>query len=138
MQHPKFKQVCQKGKNILIPLLSVMLLWFHCRITNRRIIKLAHALDTSHPVHEAMEFMSKCVEDKSNGQIKINIYPSQQLGTESQCLELLQIGVIGLAKVSAAVMEGFAPKYKVLSLPYIFSDKEHSYRVLDGKIGDLV
>ena len=68
--------------------------------------------------------MAEKVEEKSNGELKIDIYPSQQLGTERQCLELLQIGVIGITKVSAAVMEGIVPEYKVLSLPYIFRDKE--------------
>ena len=67
--------------------------------------------------------------------MKIQIYPSQQLGSERQCVELLQIGSLAMTKVSAAIMEGFAPKYKVLGLPYIFKNKEHSYKVLDGEIG---
>jgi tripartite ATP-independent transporter DctP family solute receptor len=40
-----------------------------------------------------------------------------------------------MTKVSAAVMENFSPKIQVLSLPYIFKDREHHYRVLDGAIG---
>ncbi|MBN1302590.1 MAG: TRAP transporter substrate-binding protein [Melioribacteraceae bacterium] len=107
-----------------------------CTEQNKKIIKLAHALDTSHPVHEAMEYMAEKIKEKSNGQIEVNIYPSQQLGTEGQCLELLQIGVIGITKVSAAVMEGIVPEYKVLSFPYIFKNKEHYFRVLDGELGE--
>jgi tripartite ATP-independent transporter DctP family solute receptor len=100
------------------------------------VIKLAHALDTSHPVHKAMEFMVKRIEEKSSGQLKISIYPSQQLGTEGQCLELVQIGVIGLTKVSAAVMEGIVPEFKIFSLPYIFKNKKHYFNVLDGEVGE--
>lgn len=107
-----------------------------CSINNKRSIKLAHALDTSHPVHAAMKFMAEKVYEKSGGQMEINIYPSQQLGTEGQCLELLQIGVIGITKVSAAVMEGIVPEFKVLSLPYIFRNKEHYFKVLDGEVGE--
>lgn len=40
-----------------------------------------------------------------------------------------------MTKSSAAVMEGFAPNFKVLSLPYIFKGKEHQFEVLDGDIG---
>ena len=40
-----------------------------------------------------------------------------------------------MTKVSAAVMENFAPNIEVLSLPYIFKDQEHAYHVLDGEIG---
>lgn len=116
-------------------ILSILLL-NSCGTTETRVIKLAHALDTSHPVHEAMEFMAEKIEEKSDGKIRVDIYPSQQLGTESQCLELLQIGVIGITKVSAAVMEGIVPEFKIFSLPYLFRDKDHYFKVLDGKVGE--
>ena len=99
------------------------------------IIKLGHGLDTNHPVHQAMVFMQQRVYEESNGALQIDIYPSQQLGTERQLLELLQLGSLGMTKVAAAVLEGFAPKYKVLSLPYLFRDETHRFAVLDGAIG---
>ncbi|MEM6377146.1 MAG: TRAP transporter substrate-binding protein [Bacteroidota bacterium] len=99
------------------------------------VLKLAHGLDVQHPVHKGMEFMAERAAEKSNGQLKIEIYPSQQLGTERQCLELLQIGSLAMTKVSAAVMENFAPNIEVLSLPYIFKGREHAYNVLDGAVG---
>lgn len=104
-------------------------------ITDVTSIKLAHSLDTKHPVHKGMEFMAERVAEKSGGKFVIEIYPSQQLGTERQCLELLQIGSLGMTKVSAAVMENFAPNIQVFSLPYIFRDREHNYNVLDGEVG---
>ncbi|MCC9137235.1 TRAP transporter substrate-binding protein [Pontibacter silvestris] len=99
-------------------------------------IKLAHTLDTSHPVHKAMLFMADKVKEKSGGKLTIGIYPNAQLGTERECLELLQIGSLGMTKISAAVMESFSPNFKVLSLPYIFKSKEHYYQVLEGDIGN--
>lgn len=98
-------------------------------------LKLAHSLDITHPVHLGMEYMAERVAEKSNGQLKIEIYPSQQLGTERQCLELLQIGSLAITKVSAAVMENFAPNIQVFSLPYVFRNREHIYKTLDGKVG---
>ncbi len=100
-----------------------------------RVLRLAHGLDMTHPVHKGMEFMATDLEKRSNGQMKITIYPSGQLGAERECLELLQIGSLDMTKVSASVMENFAPDYQVLSLPYIFRDREHSYTVLDGEVG---
>lgn len=114
----------------------IALLFSACgEITTSKSLKLGHGLDVSHPVHGGMEYMAKLVEEKSEGQLKIEIYPSQQLGTERQCLELLQIGSLAMTKVSAAVMENFAPNIKVFSLPYIFRDRAHAYQVFDGKIG---
>ena len=101
----------------------------------KKVLKLAHALDTTHPVHLGMEYMAKLLAEKSGGKLTIQIYPSQQLGAERPCVELLQIGSLALTKASASIIEGFIPKYRVLSLPYIFKSREHSYRVLDGPIG---
>ncbi len=98
-------------------------------------IKLAHSLDITHPVHLGMLYMADRVAEKSGGTFQIEVYPNGQLGTERQCLELLQIGSLAITKVSAAVMENFAPNIQVLSMPYIFRDRDHAYRVLDGPIG---
>ena len=98
-------------------------------------IKLAHGLDITHPVHRGMVYLSERVSEMSEGNMMIDIYPSQQLGTERQCLELLQIGSLGMTKVSAAVLENFAPDLKVLGIPYIFRDIDHAHQVYDGPIG---
>ena len=101
-----------------------------------RVIRLAHGLDVAHSVHKGMEFMAEYVDSVSKGQLQIEIFPNQQLGTERQCLELLQIGSLGMTKVSSAVLEGFTPEMKVLSLPYIFRDRGHAYRVQDSPLGE--
>ena len=100
-----------------------------------RVIKLGHGLDTSHPVHEAMVFLADKVKEKSGGEMLVQVYPNQQLGTERELMELLQIGSVGMTKVSTAVVESFAPKLQVLSQPYIFRDDEHRQNVLSGPIG---
>ncbi len=103
--------------------------------SDHKVIKLAHGLDINHSVHKAMEIMAKDLEEISDGQLSIKIYPNQQLGSERECLELLQIGSLDMTKVSAGVMENFAPKMKVFGLPFLFRDREHSFKVLDGPIG---
>jgi tripartite ATP-independent transporter DctP family solute receptor len=100
------------------------------------VLKLAHGLDPSHPVHQAMVYMADRCKEISSGKLSIDIYPSGQLGSEQQCVELLQIGSLAITKVSAAVMESFTEDFKVLGLPYVFRSKEHSFKVLDGEIGD--
>ncbi|MCK4922943.1 MAG: TRAP transporter substrate-binding protein [Bacteroidales bacterium] len=99
------------------------------------VLKLAHGLDPSHPVHNAMVYMADRCNEISDGQLQIEIYPSGQLGSEQQCVELLQIGSLAITKVSAAIMEGFTSEYKALGIPYIFRSKEHGFNVLDGEIG---
>jgi TRAP-type C4-dicarboxylate transport system substrate-binding protein len=100
-----------------------------------RVIKLGHGWDASHPVHMAMEYMDERVREKSGGTLRIDVYPSEQLGSERECLELLQIGSLAMTKVSAAVMEGFAPAFRVFSVPYLFRDDDHRYQVMEGDVG---
>lgn len=98
-------------------------------------LKLAHTLDTSHPVHQAMAYMDERLQELSGGTMEIDIYPSGQLGSERDTMELLQIGSLAITKVSTSPMEGFVPEMKVFSIPYVFRDEEHLWTVLEGEIG---
>lgn len=126
-----------RGNLLKIGVLCLMLnLLFSCRnLDNSKTFKLAHGLDTNHPVHLAMEEMGKDLDSLSQGKLKVEIYPNQQLGSERECLELLQLGALDMTKVSVGVLENFAPKMKVLGLPYLFRNKQHTFNVLDGPIG---
>lgn len=99
------------------------------------VLKLAHGLNTEHPVHKAMVFMAEKVAEKSQGKMRVDIYPSEQLGNEKECLEKLQMGALAMTKTSSSPLEAFVDEMKVLGLPYIFRDREHYWKVLKGPIG---
>jgi tripartite ATP-independent transporter DctP family solute receptor len=121
---------------ILVLTLSGLLLFNNCnQISHTKTIKLAHGLDINHSVHKAMLKMGEDLLKISDGKLELEIYPSQQLGTERECIELLQIGSLDMTKVSVGVMENFAPKMKIFGLPFLFRDRNHSFDVLDGPIG---
>lgn len=125
-----------KGITFRIIGLALLIALLGCgQSSDVKVLRLGHGLDTTHPVHKAMEYMARQVEKKSDGKLKIRIYPSQQLGSERELLELLQIGSLDMSKVSAAVLENFAPQISVYSLPYLFRNDKHRFAVLDGKIG---
>lgn len=99
------------------------------------VLRLGHGLGVDHPVHRAMEHLGERLDALSSGTLALRIYPSEQLGNERECLELLQIGSLAMTKVSSAVLESFAPEHRVLGTPYLFRDREHAFAVLDGPIG---
>ncbi|PZV80266.1 tripartite ATP-independent transporter DctP family solute receptor [Algoriphagus aquaeductus] len=116
--------------------LVIVLLYGGCQSDSRiKVIKMGHAQVTAHPVHNAMVYLAERLEEKSKGRIKVKVYPNQQLGTERELLELLQIGSLGMTKVSAASLEAFSPEISVLGLPFLFRDDQHIDRVLNGEIG---
>ncbi|MBN1307987.1 MAG: TRAP transporter substrate-binding protein [Chitinispirillaceae bacterium] len=102
---------------------------------HRVILKCAHSLDVTHPVHRAMEYMAESVAEKSQGRMQVKIFPSEQLGNEKECIEALQLGFLAMTKVSVAPMEGFVPRMKIFGIPYLFRDGDHYWKVLKGPIG---
>jgi tripartite ATP-independent transporter DctP family solute receptor len=127
----------------------VILIWFFIYLTSaiflgcrkqdtskpEVVLKLAHSLDITHPVHKAMVYMAEKTSEKSSGRMKIEIFPSEQLGTEKENIEALQLGYLAMTKISTAVMEGFVPRMRVFGIPYLFRDSEHYWKVLKGPIG---
>lgn len=125
-----------KSINYIISSFIILCCLVSCEQTDKkRTLRLAHGLDVNHSVHKAMVKMGEDLEKISGGNMSLKIYPNQQLGTERECLELLQIGSLDMTKVSAGVMENFAPKMKIFGLPFLFRDRAHSFKVLDGPIG---
>jgi tripartite ATP-independent transporter DctP family solute receptor len=99
------------------------------------VLKLSHGLEPTHPVHKGMVRMSERLRELSGGKVRIEIYPSGQLGSETENIEQLQHGALDMAKVSAAPLESFSKVFTVFSVPYVFRDKEHYWKVLEGPLG---
>lgn len=107
-----------------------------CRTgSDQWVLKLGHALDQKHPVHESMLHMADLVESRSSGKVRVEVYASEQLGDERELLELLQVGAVGLAKVGGSVLENFHPSVGVFNLPYLFRDEESFWSILESEIG---
>jgi tripartite ATP-independent transporter DctP family solute receptor len=97
-------------------------------------LRLAHNQNEGHPVHKSLVEFARLVEEKSNGTIKVQLYPNGQLGSEREVIELTQTGAVDVAKVSASALESFSDVYSIFSLPYLFDDKEHYYNVMSSQI----
>ena len=99
------------------------------------VLRVGHSLDPSHTVHKAMLKMGERLEQLSAGTMAVELYPSGQLGSERELIELLQIGSLAMTKVSASPLEGFVPTMKLFNIPYLFRDQDHFFKVLDSDIG---
>jgi tripartite ATP-independent transporter DctP family solute receptor len=125
----------RKTLRSLLLLTTLSLLGACARQDDTVVLKLAHVLDTGHSVHQGMVYMAERLDHYSNGTMRIDIYPSGQLGAERDTVELVQIGSLAMTKVSAAPLEAFVPAMQVFSIPYVFRDREHYFKALDSEIG---
>jgi tripartite ATP-independent transporter DctP family solute receptor len=99
------------------------------------VLKLAHGLDKSHPVHQGMEYMKTRLEELTGEKASIDLYSGGVLGSETDCLEQVQKGELAMTKVSAAALEAFLPEMKVFSVPFAFRDADHFWNTLHSPIG---
>lgn len=117
-------------------ILGVLLLSSLRSARNESHLLLAHSMTTDHPVHIGIVEFAKEVEKRSEGRIKITIYPNGQLGSEKEILSLVQIGAITMTKVSTLSLESFSPLLGILNLPFLFENQRHYQKVLDSSVGE--
>ena len=98
-------------------------------------LKFAHTMSSSDTMHQGVLKFAELVKAKTNGALEITVYPSGQLGNDSQIIQGARMGSIDLAMTGNPFHTTFEPSLNVLDLPYLFRDFSHVYRVLDGEIG---
>lgn len=98
-------------------------------------LKLAHNLERSHVVHQAFEALAKDVKQLSDGKMTVRIYPSSQMGSARETMELLQNGALDMTKGSASDLESFDNVYSIYNLPFLFKDQAHFNTVVFGDVG---
>ncbi|MGC9329328.1 MAG: DctP family TRAP transporter solute-binding subunit, partial [Candidatus Hinthialibacter sp.] len=101
----------------------------------KKIFSLPHVLNTDHPVHKALVRFAEEAEARSGGEIVIKIQPGGTLGNEQELCDNVSNDTDAFTKISSTILETKAELAKVYSLPYLFRDEEHMWKVLDGEIG---
>ena len=103
--------------------------------TDKIILKAGHTANANEPYHLGLLEMARIVNEKSNGRVEIQIYPTMQLGSEKAMIEGLLLGTIDIVVTANGSATNFVPQLGILDLPFLFRDREHMYRVMDGPIG---
>ena len=98
--------------------------------------RLAENQPPDYPTTVASKKFAELVEARTQGRIKIAVYPSAQLGEEKSVIEQVQLGAIEFTRVHASPLAEFNKQFGVLSLPYIFDSDEHMWRFLGGEMGE--
>ncbi|MDO5114871.1 MAG: DctP family TRAP transporter solute-binding subunit [Synergistaceae bacterium] len=99
-------------------------------------IKFAHVGSLEHQYNVGAEAFKKLVEERSNGSIKVTIFPQSQLGNERDAIEGIRMGTINMTTVAAAgALASFVPEMSVIAIPYVLETRQQAYKVLDGPFG---
>ncbi len=101
-------------------------------------IKIAHILAPDHSWNEGAKKFAEVVERESNGVIKVEIFPSAQLGDEIELMESMQLGTIEMGIISTAKSVNLCPPVGLADMPFLFRDWNHVHSVLDGEVGQAL
>ena len=96
-------------------------------------IKLGHFAADSHPGNLASKMFAEAVEKRTNGAIKVVIYPNNALGSPPEVLEQNILGAVDMSLPTQGQLGKYSKKFNCVMLPFIYKNYEQADKVLDGK-----
>jgi TRAP-type transport system periplasmic protein len=100
-----------------------------------KIIRAGIGLNDQHPQYLGLLKFKEIVEEKTDGQIKVETYHSGQLGDDRTMTEGLQLGSQEVTIPSTAPLANFVPEFSVFDFPFLFPTEQVADKVLDGEVG---
>jgi tripartite ATP-independent transporter DctP family solute receptor len=91
-----------------------------------------------YPTVEAVKHISKLLEERSQGRLKIQVFHSSQLGQEKDTIDQTRFGVIDMNRINLAPLNNLVPETTVPGLPFLFRSVDHMRKVMDGPIGEEI
>lgn len=102
------------------------------------VIKFAHVVSATTAKGKAAEKFGELIEEKTDGRIKVEIYPDSQLGSDREIIEQMQSGTVQMNAPFTGVLPSFVKSYEIFDLPYLFDDKDHAFEATHGELGSLL
>jgi TRAP-type transport system periplasmic protein len=101
-------------------------------------IRLGHVLAESHSWHQAALGFAEQVAEETEGRVAVEVYPSGQLGTESEVIEGLQFGSVQAAIIGSGSFQSIEPRMGIIEMPYAWETREQAFAALDGELGEAL
>ncbi len=95
-------------------------------------LKLAHFAEATHPANLAAQQFAKRVEERTQGQVKVSLFPANTLGSPPEQLQQVKLSGIDMALPTQGALDKYQKAFAVVMLPFVFDDAAHAHRVLDG------
>ena len=100
------------------------------------ILRYAENQPEDYPTSKAAKAFAELVAQRTNNKVKVLVYSGAELGAEQSVIQQMQFGGVDFSRVSLSQLAEYEPELSVLQLPYLYSDAQQMWRVLDGSIGD--
>ncbi|HEY9572598.1 MAG TPA: TRAP transporter substrate-binding protein, partial [Pusillimonas sp.] len=100
--------------------------------------KYANNLPPSHPMNKRAKEMAKKIEEETDGRFKLQIFPSSQLGSDTETLNQLRSGAVEFFTLSGLILSTLVPAAAISGIGFAFPDYDTVWKSMDGKLGAYI
>lgn len=112
----------------------VMAVPAHAEFQTRN-IRVSNGLNADHPVGDGVKAFNECLQDKSDGKMKLTAYWSGSLGDDIQATQALRSGTQEAVITSSSPLVGLVPALGAFDLPFLFANEQEADAIVDGDFG---
>ncbi len=105
------------------------------RSQSTQTLRIGHVLSPAHQFHLGLELASKSLAEATSGRLKLQVFPSSQLGTERDMNVAIRTGGVDMLLASPGGASVHLKELAILDAPYLFRDNAHWQSVVNGPIG---
>jgi len=125
-------------KKFLVLMVVVSLICFSTTAMAEMEIKLGVVTKPGSAQNIAAEKFKELIEQRSKGEIKVQIFHSASLGNETEILQQVQMNTIQMAVITGGPFDTFDPIARVVNYPFLFKDNAQADEILDGPLGTKI
>ncbi len=96
------------------------------------VLQAGHVLTEDSGYHQGLLRWAELVNERTDGHIKIEVYPNSTLGNERDMIEAVQMGMLDITIPNHAPMTNFTDAFNVFDLPFLFANRDEAYAVCDS------
>ena len=104
------------------------------------VIKFSHVVAKNTPKGRAADLFAELVDKKTNGKVKVEVFPNSQLYNDNKVLEAMRLstskttGIMAAPSLSKFVK--FSKTLQAFDLPYLFNDINDVHKLVDSPLMD--
>lgn len=102
------------------------------------VIKFPFVTSMASEKGKAAEIFKQLAEERTNGRVEVELYPSGQLMNDEQSLEQLPRNTIQFIAVSLTKLVSYDPRFQIVDLPFLFDSEEAFLKFWDGEAGEIL
>ncbi|HUC51575.1 MAG TPA: TRAP transporter substrate-binding protein [Xanthobacteraceae bacterium] len=100
--------------------------------------KYANNLPDSHPMNVRAREMAAAIKDQTGGRLELQIFPSSQLGSDTDTLSQIRAGGVEFFTLSGLILSTLVPAASINGLGFAFPSYDAVWRAMDGDLGAYV